>query len=90
MASADVIREMRHPGGDPFTRRRLFGWSRYPRTPREMLIEMTADRTGYERRPDGTGDCHDPWAGVRRCRPLKPLKTGTRPNKVVHRVPLSN
>ena len=67
IASADVILEMRHPGGDQFTRRRkLFGWSRYPQTPRQMLIEMTEDRTRYERLPDGTEDFHDHWAGVRR------------------------
>jgi hypothetical protein len=30
LASVDIFLEMRHPGGDPFTRRRkLTAWSRY-------------------------------------------------------------
>jgi AAA domain len=67
MASADVILEMRHPGGDMFTRRRkLFGWSRYTQTPREMLIEISEDRTRYERLADGSEDFHTHWDAVRR------------------------
>jgi hypothetical protein len=62
MASADVILEMRHPGGDPFTRRRrLFGWSRYEETPRQLLIELSPDGSRYERLADGTDDFHASW-----------------------------
>jgi hypothetical protein len=61
-ASADVILEMRHPGGDPFTRRRrLFGWSRYDETPRQLLIELSPDGAGYGRLADGADDFHAHW-----------------------------
>ncbi len=44
LASVDIFLEMRHPGGNPFTRRRkLFGWSRHEETPRELLIELGPD-----------------------------------------------
>jgi hypothetical protein len=62
MASVDIILEMRHPGGDPFTRRRrLFGWSRYDETPSQLTIELSPDRTRYERLADGTDDFHTHW-----------------------------
>jgi AAA domain len=58
-ASVDIILEMRHPGGDPFTRRRrLFGWSRYDETPQQLLIELSPDGSHYERLADGTDDFH--------------------------------
>lgn len=62
MASVDIILEMRHPGGDQFTRRRkLFGWSRYDETPRQLVIELSPDGTRYERLADGTDDFHANW-----------------------------
>jgi hypothetical protein len=55
----DIILEMRHPGGDPFTRwRKVFGWSRYDKTPRQLLIELSPDGTRYERLADGPDDFH--------------------------------
>jgi hypothetical protein len=66
MASVDVILEMRHPGGDPFTRRRkLYGWSRYEDTPRQLAIELSEDGLRYERLADGSADGPDPQAVVR-------------------------
>jgi hypothetical protein len=45
----DVCVEMRHPGGDPFTRRRvLHALSRRPQTPRNLLIELNAEGMDYE------------------------------------------
>ncbi|HEX3151883.1 MAG TPA: hypothetical protein VHR66_27675 [Gemmataceae bacterium] len=62
MASVDIILEMRQPGGDPFTRRRkLFGWSRYDETPRQLLIELSPDGSHYDRLADGTDDFHTHW-----------------------------
>src|SRR4051812_34518489 len=44
----DVSIEMRHPGGDPFTRRRRFlSLSRHADTPRQLLLELNADGTEY-------------------------------------------
>jgi hypothetical protein len=66
LASVDVIVEMRHPGGDPFTRRRkLFGWSRYTETPRQLMIELSPDGTRYTRLPDGPDEFHDHWDVLR-------------------------
>lgn len=62
LASVDIFLEMRHPGGNPFSRRRkLFGWSRYEETPRQMLIELSADGTSYERLADTSDDFHTNW-----------------------------
>jgi archaellum biogenesis ATPase FlaH len=48
LAHADVIMEMRHPGGDPHTRRRRFlSLSRHSQTPARLLLEMNADATDY-------------------------------------------
>jgi hypothetical protein len=53
---------MRHPGGDPFTRRRkLFGWSRYDQTPRQLLIELSPDGRRYDRLADGPDEFHAHW-----------------------------
>jgi hypothetical protein len=69
LAAVDIFLEMRHPGGNPFTRRRkLFGWSRYEETPRQMLIELSADGTRYERLADASEDFHAAWDTV--CRVL--------------------
>src|SRR5947209_5391611 len=48
LAHVDVSIEMRHPGGDPLTRRRrLLAVSRYAETPRRLLVELNADATEY-------------------------------------------
>jgi hypothetical protein len=66
LASVDIVLEMRQPGGDPFTRRRkLFGWSRYEETPRQMLIELSADGSRYERLTHTGDDFTDQWDTVR-------------------------
>jgi hypothetical protein len=65
LASVDIIVEMRHPGGDPFTRRRkLFGWSRYDATPRQLLIELSPDGRRYDRLTDGPDEFHAHWDTV--------------------------
>ncbi len=62
LASVDIFLEMRHPGGNPFTRRRkLFGWSRYQETPWQMLIELSPDGLTYERLADASDDFHSAW-----------------------------
>jgi hypothetical protein len=67
LAAVDVFLEMRHPGGNPFTRRRkLFGWSRHNETPRQMLIELSADGRTYERLADAGDDFHSHWDTVGR------------------------
>jgi hypothetical protein len=44
----DVSIEMRHPGGDPLTRRRrFFALSRYAETPRQLLLELNPEATDY-------------------------------------------
>ena len=64
-ASVDIVLEMRHPGGNPFTqRRKIFGWSRHDETPRKMLIELSPDGKTYERLPDTTDDFHENWETV--------------------------
>jgi AAA domain len=66
LAAVDIFLEMRHPGGNPFSRRRrLFGWSRYDETPRQVLIELGADGKTYERLPDASDDFHEHWDIVR-------------------------
>lgn len=48
VAHVDVSIEMRHPGGDPLTRRRrLVALSRYSETPRELLIELNSEGNDY-------------------------------------------
>ncbi len=67
LASVDVVLEMRHPGGDPFTRRRkIFGWSRHEETPRQMMIELSPDGLRYDRLPDGSDDFHGHWDTINR------------------------
>jgi hypothetical protein len=62
LASVDIFLEMRHPGGNPFTRRRkVCAWSRYEETPRQMLIELSADGMHYERLADTSDDFHTSW-----------------------------
>jgi hypothetical protein len=48
LGHVDISIEMRHPGGDPLTRRRrLFTLSRLPETPRSILLELNAEGTDY-------------------------------------------
>ena len=48
LGHADIIVEMRHPGGDAQTRRRRFlAISRYQRTPARLLLELNADGSDY-------------------------------------------
>jgi hypothetical protein len=62
LASVDIFMEMRHPGGNPFSRRRrIFGWSRHDETPRQMLIELSPDGKKYERLGDTSDDFHTNW-----------------------------
>ncbi|HVK13594.1 MAG TPA: AAA family ATPase [Gemmataceae bacterium] len=62
LAAVDIVVEMRHPAGDPFTRRRkLYGWSRYDATPRQLMIELSPDGTRYERLADAPDEFHAHW-----------------------------
>jgi hypothetical protein len=57
LAHVDVSIEMRHPGGDPLTRRRrLVALSRYAETPRRLLLELNAQSTEYLVIADGPID----------------------------------
>lgn len=48
LAHVDISIDMRHPGGDPLTRRRrLLALSRYAETPRRLLLELNAEATDY-------------------------------------------
>jgi hypothetical protein len=65
LATVDIFLEMRHPGGNPFTRRRkLSAWSRYGETPRQILIELSPDGLSYERLADTSDDFHANWDTV--------------------------
>jgi hypothetical protein len=49
----DISIEMRHPGGDPLTRRRRFlALSRHAETPRRLLLELNAEGVDYGPVPD--------------------------------------
>jgi hypothetical protein len=64
-ASVDIILEMRHPGGNPFThRRKLTAWSRYRETPRQMLIELSPDGQTYTRLAEASEEFHTGWDAV--------------------------
>ncbi len=44
----DISIEMRHPGGNPLTRRRrLLALSRHAETPRQLLLELNAEASDY-------------------------------------------
>jgi hypothetical protein len=65
LAAVDIFLEMRHPGGNPFTRRRkLTAWSRYEETPQQLLIELSPDGRSYERLADTSDDFHTSWNTV--------------------------
>jgi hypothetical protein len=62
LASVDIFLEMRHPGGNPFTRRRkISAWSRYEETPQQMLIELSPDGSSYQRLADTSDDFYSHW-----------------------------
>jgi hypothetical protein len=48
LGHVDISIELRHPGGDPLTRRRrLLALSRHAETPRQLLIELNPQATDY-------------------------------------------
>jgi hypothetical protein len=47
LGHVDIAVEMRHPGGDPLTRRRFIALSRHAATPRHLLLELNAEGTDY-------------------------------------------
>jgi hypothetical protein len=48
LGHVDIAIEMRHPGGDPLTRRRrFFALSRHTETPRHLLLELNPEGTDY-------------------------------------------
>jgi hypothetical protein len=53
LGHVDISIEMRHPGGDPVTRRRRFvSLSRFAATPRLLLMELNEEGTDYVAIPD--------------------------------------
>lgn len=53
LGHVDISIEMRHPGGDIFTRRRRFlALSRHAETPRRLLLELNPDGTDYAPTPE--------------------------------------
>jgi hypothetical protein len=48
LGHVDIAVELRHPGGDPLTRRRRFvAFSRHAATPRQIVLELNAEGTDY-------------------------------------------
>jgi len=48
LGHVDISLEMRHPSGDPLTRRRrLLALSRHAQTPRQLLLELNPEATDY-------------------------------------------
>ncbi len=48
LGHVNISIEMRHPGGDAFTRRRRFlSFSRHEETPRQLLLELNPEGTDY-------------------------------------------
>jgi hypothetical protein len=57
LGHVDISIEMRHPGGDPFTRRRrLQAFSRFPETPAQLLLVLNDEGTAYDVLPDEPDD----------------------------------
>ncbi len=57
LGHVDVSMEMRHPAGDPLTRRRRFvALSRHAATPRNLMLELNADGTDYVVLPEAELD----------------------------------
>jgi hypothetical protein len=67
LGHVDISIEMRHPGGDPLTRRRRFlALSRHHETPRQLLLELDAEGTEYAAVSDSPEDpLQDNWEPVR-------------------------
>ena len=67
LGHVDVSIEMRHPGGDPLTRRRrLFTLSRHTITPRQLMLELDEAGTTYNLVPVSTQDQFtDHWEPIR-------------------------
>jgi hypothetical protein len=67
LGHVDISIEMRHPGGDPFTRRRRFlSLSRHAETPRQLLLELNPEGTEYLPVPDAPeGDGQAYWEPLR-------------------------
>jgi hypothetical protein len=67
LGHVDISIEMRHPGGDPFTRRRrLLAFSRYRETPRQLLAELNPEATDYIVLADEhTDEFQSAWDSVR-------------------------
>jgi hypothetical protein len=65
-AFADIVLEMRHPGGDPGTRRRrLYGFCRFEATPRVTLMELNEAGTDYRVLDPSGDDFPDRWLKLR-------------------------
>jgi hypothetical protein len=67
LGHVDVSIEMRHPGGDPMTRRRrLFVFSRHPVSPRLLTLELDEAGTTYSLVPEPTPEpVEDNWETIR-------------------------
>jgi hypothetical protein len=67
LGHVDVSIEMRHPGGDPLTRRRrLFSFSRHPVTPRLLTMELDESGTTYSLVPETVEDQFEAnWEPIR-------------------------
>ena len=78
LGHVDISIEMRHPGGNPMTRRRRFlSLSRHAETPRKLLLEWNAEGTDYlpvESKPE-EDFFNDTWTPLR----LKIMPTGRAP-----------
>ena len=62
LGHVDISIEMRHPGGDPYTRRRRFhALSRHADTPRRLFLELNPEATDYLPVPDTENDCPFQW-----------------------------
>jgi hypothetical protein len=57
LGHVDISIEMRHPGGDPLTRRRRFlALSRHAETPRQLLLELNPEGSDYLPVPDAADE----------------------------------
>jgi hypothetical protein len=66
LGHVDISIEMRHPGGDPFTRRRRFlALSRHADTPRQLLLELNPEGTDYVPAPDTPDASPFTWEPLR-------------------------
>jgi hypothetical protein len=77
LGHVDISIDMRHPGGDPLTRRRrLFMLSRHSVTPRQLTLELNESGTVYSLAPESHEEQFEAdWEPVR-------LILGTAPQKL--------